>query len=326
MKSPRSANSTMSSKRSSISWWSMPRIRPFSMMFSRPVNSELNPAPSANSATSRPFTSTVPSVGCRMPETMLRSVLLPAPFRPMMPRVVPFSTSRFMSLRAQKSRPYFFLPKLRASFSRARPFGNVRKFLDTPFMETAGMSDQIREVVLDPVEHEQPDDEERRGKEREPEGRLEAGQLAVYDQVPVGVHQDGEWVVVHQKAPLFRHPPRGPEDRRDKERPADHGPQGLPYVGHVGAGHRHQVAQAQDEQHLGYQDQRQQQRGQVQLLPKRHEDDQERPHPEQVLDERRDYRRQREDLQRKNNALHQVVVALNDAHPPAQSLGVGQEG
>src|SRR5215210_1189987 len=239
----------------------MPRIRPFSIMFSRPVNSALNPAPSANSATSRPFTSTVPSVGCRMPETMLRRVLLPAPLRPMIPRVVPGSTSRFMSLRAQKSRPYFFLPKLRASFSRARSFGKVRKFLDTPFMETAGISDQIREVVLDPVEDEQPDGEERHGQEREPERRLKAGQLAVYDQVPVGIHQDGKRVVINQKAPVFRHPPRGPEDRRDKERPADHGPQGLPYVGHVGADHRHQVAQAHGEKQLGYQDQRQQQRG-----------------------------------------------------------------
>src|SRR5918998_2949443 len=157
----------------------MPRIRPLSIMFSRPVNSALNPAPSAKSATSRPSTSTVPSVGCRMPETMLRRVLLPAPLRPMIPRVVPFSTSRFMSLRAQKSRPYFFLPKLSASFSLARLFGNVRKFLDTPFMETAGISDQIREVVLHPVEDEQPADEERHGEEREPEGRLEARQLTV---------------------------------------------------------------------------------------------------------------------------------------------------
>ncbi len=132
-----SAKAAMSSKRSSISLRSMPRIRPLSMMFSRPVNSGLNPAPSPDSATRRPLTSTMPVVGCRMPAIMLRRVLLPAPLLPMMPRVVPGSTSKSMSCRAQKSRPYFLLPRLRISFSRSRLLRKIRYLFDTPFTDTA---------------------------------------------------------------------------------------------------------------------------------------------------------------------------------------------
>src|SRR3712207_8513892 len=48
------------------------------------------------------FTSTVPVVGCKTPEIILRRVLLPAPLRPRMPRVVPGSTSRFTSSRSEE--------------------------------------------------------------------------------------------------------------------------------------------------------------------------------------------------------------------------------
>ncbi len=104
MNFPRSANSSISSKRRSISFRSTPRIRPLRSTFSRPVNSALNPAPSCKS-TSLPFTSTLPSVGLRTPEIIFSSVLFPAPFRPRMPSVVPGSTVRSMSFSAMNSSP-----------------------------------------------------------------------------------------------------------------------------------------------------------------------------------------------------------------------------
>ena len=51
----------------------------------------------------RPRVTTRPVVGCRMPLTICSSVLLPQPFGPTRLSVSPFSTSKPMSLSAQKS-------------------------------------------------------------------------------------------------------------------------------------------------------------------------------------------------------------------------------
>src|SRR5829696_5054342 len=61
MNSPMSAKASMSSKRSTISSCSMPRIRPLSMAFSRPVKSGLNPVPIPKIARDYAHKRTLPS-------------------------------------------------------------------------------------------------------------------------------------------------------------------------------------------------------------------------------------------------------------------------
>ena len=51
-------------------------------MFSIPVYSILNPAPSSNNADTLPFTSTFPSVGVKIPVNIFNNVDFPAPFGP----------------------------------------------------------------------------------------------------------------------------------------------------------------------------------------------------------------------------------------------------
>ena len=60
------------------------RIAPFKKMFSLPVISKSKPLPSSSIGATFPRTITLPSVGFKMPEMALSSVLLPAPFGPMM--------------------------------------------------------------------------------------------------------------------------------------------------------------------------------------------------------------------------------------------------
>ncbi len=63
MCSPMSANSMIWSMNRSISRLVKPRIVALSRMFSRPVSSGWNPAPTSRSADTLPFTLTVPDVG-----------------------------------------------------------------------------------------------------------------------------------------------------------------------------------------------------------------------------------------------------------------------
>ena len=93
MKSSISANSTISSNRSAISRFVSPSITPFMKMFSRPEISGWNPAPSSIRAEIRPRTCSVPVVGLVIPATSFSSVLLPEPFLPMRPIVLPGATS-----------------------------------------------------------------------------------------------------------------------------------------------------------------------------------------------------------------------------------------
>jgi hypothetical protein len=135
-----SAKASMSSKRSTISSCSIPRIRPLSMAFSRPVKSGLNPVPMPKIADRRPRTSTSPVVGRKTPEIMLKSVLFPAPLRPTTPRVVPGSTSRLKSCSAQNSWLRLALPKLRISPSLEDRLGEILYFLPIPLREMAGVT------------------------------------------------------------------------------------------------------------------------------------------------------------------------------------------
>ena len=104
MKSPMSANATMSEYLVSISSFESPRIPAFIYTFSRPVNSGLNPEPNSSKAATRPLTSISPTVGERVPQISWSNVLFPLPFLPMIPKVEPFGMSNEMSFRAQNSR------------------------------------------------------------------------------------------------------------------------------------------------------------------------------------------------------------------------------
>ena len=107
MKSPTSAKPTISSNRSFIPAFERPRIAPFTNTFSRPVKSGLNPVPSSRSAATLPLRFTLPVVGVVVPAMIWSSVLLPEPFRPMIPTVSPFPTANETPFNAQNSRQYF---------------------------------------------------------------------------------------------------------------------------------------------------------------------------------------------------------------------------
>ena len=62
-------------------------------MFSRPVSSGWKPVPTSSSEATRPRSRTQPSVGSVIRLRIFRSVLLPAPLRPMMPTTSPGWTS-----------------------------------------------------------------------------------------------------------------------------------------------------------------------------------------------------------------------------------------
>src|SRR5262249_2131858 len=93
---------------------------------------------------SLPFQSTLPEVGGRSPAIMLRSVVLPEPFGPMMPTISPGSTAKEIS--ATATRPANCLLSPRTSSVTLRP----------PRVERAGYSarhDEDREDQDRAVEH-----------------------------------------------------------------------------------------------------------------------------------------------------------------------------
>src|ERR1700730_4160231 len=78
-------------------------MEPLRKMFSRPVRSGWKPAPISMSEPSRPLVTNEPVVGTVTRESTFRSVLLPAPFRPIMPSVSPRFREKLTSRRAQNS-------------------------------------------------------------------------------------------------------------------------------------------------------------------------------------------------------------------------------
>src|SRR6266542_1230270 len=93
----------MSSNRRSVSRRESPRMEAFRYTFSRPVSSGWKPAARARSAAIRPRVITLPLLGRRMPAMILRSVVLPDPFGPISPSVLPSGTSNETSWSAQRS-------------------------------------------------------------------------------------------------------------------------------------------------------------------------------------------------------------------------------
>src|SRR5215831_5745282 len=163
-----SAKCTIASNCRSISC----RVRPKSpaprYTFSRPVNSGWKPAPSSISETTCPPTRTTPLVGHVTRETSLRSVVLPAPLRPMMPNPAPTGISSDTSRSAKMVE--LILPReavwtssvcprrsrifdaTRSPSVRARP---VRYFLVTlsSWIAIDIRLDHIREILVHLLEH-----------------------------------------------------------------------------------------------------------------------------------------------------------------------------
>ncbi len=86
-------------------------------MFSRPVKSGWNPAPSSSRDPTEPPTAILPLVGLKMPASSRRSVVLPEPFRPTMPSDCPGSISSETSRSAQISAGRWWRRRTIASFS-----------------------------------------------------------------------------------------------------------------------------------------------------------------------------------------------------------------
>src|SRR5580704_10883172 len=132
-------------------------------MFSRPVRSCWNPAPSSRRPASLPRTATSPVVGWSTPQMHLSRVDLPEPLRPRMPTVSPSFTVRDTSRRAQKSsvdlrRPPWMIRSLTVLYC---PWAS-RKRLETLRTSTAKSltSQLLGEVALEPAEHGQRDQEQ----------------------------------------------------------------------------------------------------------------------------------------------------------------------
>jgi hypothetical protein len=100
-------------------------------MLSRPDSSPLKPAPSSSSEDTRPFTSTVPVVGRRIPVRIFSSVDFPDPLCPISPTVWPAGISRSTSRRAWNgSAVPCPIRRMRSLRLVARPL--PRKLLPTP--------------------------------------------------------------------------------------------------------------------------------------------------------------------------------------------------
>src|SRR5450759_592409 len=114
----------------------MPRMAPFMKMFSRPVSSGWKPVPTSSSGRTRPRICTSPNVGSVMRASILSNVLLPAPFRPMIPTTSPAETSKSTSRSAQKVSGRTRLDTMRFARvlgHRAAPASVSRMVLYEPF-------------------------------------------------------------------------------------------------------------------------------------------------------------------------------------------------
>src|ERR1039458_435556 len=85
----------------------IPQNRALRKTFSRPVSSGWNPVPTSNRDAMRPLTFTSPLAGAVTRERIFSNVLLPAPFRPIIPKISPCLTEKETSRKAQKSSENF---------------------------------------------------------------------------------------------------------------------------------------------------------------------------------------------------------------------------
>src|SRR5437588_4056340 len=158
------AKSTISSNLRVISVRRMPRIAPFRKTFSRPVSSGWKPVPTSRRLPPRPVTSAWPRVGSVIRERIRSSVVLPAPFRPMLPRTSPSrtwkETSSSAQMRSRGVRPVRSVRRPCTRWSRSVSIAEcicpIRYCFERPTTSMARLvivpSDQVGEVALDTTE------------------------------------------------------------------------------------------------------------------------------------------------------------------------------
>src|SRR5438105_4292144 len=158
------AKSTISSNLRVISVRRMPRIAPFRKTFSRPVSSGWKPVPTSRRLPTRPVTSAWPRVGSVIRERIRSSVVLPAPFRPMIPSTSPSrtwkETSSSAQMRSRGVRPVRSVRRPCTRWSRSVSIAEcicpIRYCFERPTTSMARLvivpSDQVGEVALDTTE------------------------------------------------------------------------------------------------------------------------------------------------------------------------------
>src|SRR5262245_21805502 len=201
MNSISSANSTIRSKLSASSRRERPSSVPFRNTFSRPVSSGWNAAPSSRSGATRPRTRTRPVVGRSTRATTFRSVLLPAPFRPMSAKTSPDSTVRLTSRSAQNSswRTRRLATRTAYSFRVGIRSCGTRKRTDTPSIAMTG-SDTIGELVGPAGEDHAAQRQDPEGQERRYQDGGRLGPDPVVEGPPEQDDQPVDRVGVHQPA------------------------------------------------------------------------------------------------------------------------------
>src|SRR5262245_13884943 len=273
------AKATISSKRSRISARESPSRIPLTWMFSRPVNSGWNPAPSSMRAETRPVTAIDPAVGFRIPPTSLSRVDLPEPFEPMMPIIRPRASSRLTSRTAHSSSPANRRPRpprtnrsLTVKTSRPRW---SRKRLETPRTATAMSGDGaatgrlhlLGQAVAEPLEDRvaAPEHDDRHHRHH---GEVDPVRLpAEEDDVLVSLDQAGDRVQEIEGAEgdgqgvaepqVDRDRRDGVEDGREEEEEHQAVGQDLLDVAEVNVERGQRQGQADGEQELECQEQRQ---------------------------------------------------------------------
>src|SRR5215207_7316736 len=252
MNSSSSANATMSSYFSASCSRFRPAASPPSTTLSRPESFRLKPTPSASSVLTRPWTSTRPSLGGRIPAIVRTSVDLPAPLAPTMPRTVPCGTSKVTLRTASISRTIFsrrpsFRTVERNVGARSRL---VRYVTETSSTEIAVRSETDSELTL-PGEEEQAGGQEQPDAPPEPRHHRPAlGRLAPDEHVAPRRQQAGHRVDVEQPLVALRDLVREVEDRRDVEPHAQHVGQEVGEVAevHLAGGHEHRET-AREQEH-----------------------------------------------------------------------------
>src|SRR6476659_354327 len=127
-------------------------------MFSRPVSCPWNPVPTSSRLPTRPNNRASPDVGSVMRLSTLKSVLFPAPLRPMTPSTSPCRTSKLTSRSAQSDsslrRERGWVSRWATSSPRVANCrrGPIWYSLESPRTEIARSLEDIREPPLHPPE------------------------------------------------------------------------------------------------------------------------------------------------------------------------------
>src|SRR5919198_4044066 len=298
----------------------MPRIAPFRKTFSRPVSSGWKPVPTSRRLPTRPVTSAWPRVGSVIRERTRRSVVLPAPFRPMIPSTSPSRTSKETSSSAQMCsrgvRPVRSVRRPCTRWSRSVSIAEcicpIRYCFERPTTSMAMLvvvsSDQVGEVALDAAEVPEPA-QHHRDRDAEADGVDVVVRKAAPQHRPAeAVDHPGHRVERQQLLRPRLHCGDAVEDRRDEE----------PDRRQIGDDERHvPIAHVQGREPQSYTEGRQEGHPEerrdhdevpVRRTPVVQEHAHEHGEGEEEVDHRRDHGRERDDEAREEDLRDEVLV------------------